>query len=320
MINPMKNSRTVPYLLTAFAALIFSTAAFGQATRTWVSGVGDDVNPCSRTAPCKTFAGAISKTADKGEISVLDPGGFGTVTITKSITINGTGTLAGILSAGSPSAITVNDVNAAVPNSSVVIIRDVSMNGAGTGTSGARLLSGKTLMLDHCWIYGMTSNGIDVNKTADGNLKVLDTIIENCGADGVVTFTTAGQIKGTLDRSRMMNCGNGLHARQSSRVIARNCVFSNNTTNGVFADATASFATIRVWESQIALNGANGVRAGNAGGGISGIEIALNQIDHNTANGVLVGTGGTVETFVNNSIRGNGTDACPGCTPVNPGN
>ena len=74
--------------------------AQAQATRTWVSGVGDDVNPCSRTAPCKTFAGAISKTAANGEISVLDPGGFGAVTITKSITLNGEGTLAGILNAG----------------------------------------------------------------------------------------------------------------------------------------------------------------------------------------------------------------------------
>lgn len=87
-------------LLCAGLVAGFSSGAFAQATRTWVSGVGDDANPCSRTAPCKTFAGAISKTATNGEISVLDPGGFGVVTITKGITINGTGTLAGILSAG----------------------------------------------------------------------------------------------------------------------------------------------------------------------------------------------------------------------------
>src|SRR5215204_7201674 len=79
-------------------ALAFPLLVSAQATRTWVSGVGDDVNPCSRTAPCKTFAGAISKTAAGGEISALDPGGFGAVTITKAITINGEGTLAGILS------------------------------------------------------------------------------------------------------------------------------------------------------------------------------------------------------------------------------
>src|SRR3954452_3521594 len=103
-------SRSV--LLSLIASMVLTGALHAQATRTWVSGVGDDANPCSRTAPCKTFAGAISKTADKGEISVLDPGGFGAVTITKGITINGEGTLAGILNAGSPAAITVNDVNA----------------------------------------------------------------------------------------------------------------------------------------------------------------------------------------------------------------
>src|SRR4028119_1848264 len=75
---------------TVVAATMFAPSAEAQATRTWVSGVGDDVNPCSRTAPCKTYAGAISKTATNGEISTLDPGGFGTVTITKSITIEGT--------------------------------------------------------------------------------------------------------------------------------------------------------------------------------------------------------------------------------------
>src|SRR5436309_5110424 len=79
---------------------LWPTGTQAQATRTWVSGVGDDANPCSRTAPCKTFAGAISKTAAGGEIDALDPGGYGTVTITKAITIDGGGgQVAGILAA-----------------------------------------------------------------------------------------------------------------------------------------------------------------------------------------------------------------------------
>src|SRR5213595_3658280 len=78
-------------LAVSLACVLFSSLAHAQATRTWVSGVGDDANPCSRTAPCKTFAGAISKTAAGGQISVLDPGGFGCVTITKSMTIKGKG-------------------------------------------------------------------------------------------------------------------------------------------------------------------------------------------------------------------------------------
>jgi hypothetical protein len=82
-------------------ASLLSSAAQAQATRTWVSGVGDDANPCSRTAPCKTFAGAISKTAPRGEINALDPGGFGAVTITKAITIDGgAGQIAGVFGVG----------------------------------------------------------------------------------------------------------------------------------------------------------------------------------------------------------------------------
>src|SRR6267378_1055795 len=77
--------------LTLLMICLWSSAAQAQATRTWVSGVGDDANPCSRTAPCKTFAGAISKTAAGGEIDALDPGGFGALTITKAITIDGGG-------------------------------------------------------------------------------------------------------------------------------------------------------------------------------------------------------------------------------------
>src|SRR6266850_154456 len=90
-----------------FLPLLASAPASAQATRTWVSGVGDDVNPCSRTAPCKTFAGAISKTALGGEINCLDPGGFGGVTIIKAMTLNCGYTLGSILVAGGP-GITVN--------------------------------------------------------------------------------------------------------------------------------------------------------------------------------------------------------------------
>src|SRR5664279_4657412 len=89
-------------LLATFCACAFLTVtlANAQASRTWVSGVGDDVNPCSRTVPCKTFAGAISKTAVMGEINCLDPGGFGAVTITKSISIDCHEIFASILNAG----------------------------------------------------------------------------------------------------------------------------------------------------------------------------------------------------------------------------
>ncbi|HEV2805867.1 MAG TPA: right-handed parallel beta-helix repeat-containing protein [Chthoniobacterales bacterium] len=291
---------TTRFLATAFLVCGFASFAHAQATRTWVSGVGDDVNPCSRTAPCKTFAGAISKTADKGEISVLDPGGFGTVTITKSITINGTGTLAGILSAGSPSAITVNDVNAAVPNSSVVIIRDVSMNGAGTGTSGARLLSGKTLMLDHCWIYGMTSRGVDVSKTADGNLKMIDTVIENVGEDGVHITTTAGTVFGFIDHSRITNCTqDGIEAISNVRLSVSNSQVFKAGGAGIHTSAANSI--INLDDVLVAQCDVVGVR--------SSASSAINVSDTNILNnpiGILQ-NGGTIASFQGNSLIGNTT-------------
>src|SRR4249920_1382016 len=122
------------FLLTA------APAAFAQATRTWVSGVGDDVNPCSRTAPCKTFAGAISKTAAGGEIDAIDPGGFGALTITKSIVVDGTGTMASILFAGT------NGVNINVPGGHVTL-RNLSLNGAGTGITGVRIIAAASVTI-----------------------------------------------------------------------------------------------------------------------------------------------------------------------------
>src|SRR5438094_3132666 len=117
----------------------FATLANAQATRTWVSGVGDDVNPCSRTAPCKTFAGAISKTASPGIINCLDPGGFGAVTITKDITIDCTGTLGSVLSSGVQGII----VNATTTQN--VVLRAIDINGAGTtlGTNGVNVIGAK---------------------------------------------------------------------------------------------------------------------------------------------------------------------------------
>src|SRR5947209_2287253 len=151
----------IRFTLKAFAFLVFTlacvSAAHAQATRTWVSGVGDDANPCSRTAPCKTFAGAISKTADGGEIDCIDPGGFGTVTITKSITIDGDGTFASILNAGT-NGINVNDSASGAPNTKVVRIRNISIQGFGTGFIGINFTSAKALPVENCVISVFRGN------------------------------------------------------------------------------------------------------------------------------------------------------------------
>lgn len=305
----------------AIAIFMFATVSIAQAqaSRTWVSGVGDDANPCSRTAPCKTWAGAISKTAACGEIDALDPGGFGAVTITKSITLDGSGTFASIL------ASLVNGIVINAAATDVITIRGISINGFCNGINGINILQAKTVNVEDCVIFRFnTGNGITVNETNDLNLNVTNSVIRDNTLDGINTVTSgaANAIKVTLDNVRLSGNANGLHARSGSRVTANHSVFSNNTTNGIFSDAAGSnFSNVFVWNSQISMNGANGVRAGNAGNvGISGATINQNMIDRNTANGVLVSTNGVVNTFGNNSIIGNGTDGCPSCTSVAPGN
>src|SRR5207302_10415168 len=135
----MIHSKIIRFFSLAALVAGFSTLAHAQATRTWVSGVGDDANPCSRTAPCKTFAGAISKTAPSGEINVLDPGGFGAVTITKSITIRSDHIEAGVLVSGT------NGIVVAAQPSDTVVLEGLDIEGLGTGLDGVSFSSGAKL-------------------------------------------------------------------------------------------------------------------------------------------------------------------------------
>src|SRR6476469_1665418 len=132
----MRRARIAAFASMITALCVFPSVARAQATRTWVSGVGDDANPCSRTAPCKTFAGAISKTAANGEIDCLDPGGFGGVTIVKSMTIDCGGVAGGILSAGTNGVVISAGVN------DRIVLRNLNIDGVGTGVNGVRFLAG----------------------------------------------------------------------------------------------------------------------------------------------------------------------------------
>lgn len=273
-------------LLIMVVGLICSSAAQAQATRTWVSGVGDDANPCSRTAPCKTFAGAISKTAAGGEISVLDPGGFGAVTITKSITINGDGTLAGILAAGTNGVI----INAGVND--IVVLRNISINGAGTGLNGIRHLAGKQLIVENCNISGFTAKGIDVNVTAATRVDVINTTLDKM-ADGITMTTSAGVMQATLNNVRITGTSNaGLNLLAGAASVT-NSVIANNASFGVIAQGGAA---INVSNSMVSHNG-TGFSTTNAA---ANIRLSNNFISNNTTAFVI--TAGTIASFQNNSV------------------
>jgi hypothetical protein len=293
----MNKSNSLRFILTTVLVIGFSTVAFGQATRTWVSGVGNDANPCSRTAPCKTFAGAISKTADKGEISVLDPGGFGAVTIGKGLTINGTGTLAGILNSLGSNGIIVN-----ATATDTVIIREVSIAGAGTGANGIRFLGGKSLMVEHCWIYGQnnaaTSRGIDVAVSGTSALKVINTVIENVNEDGIHLNSTAGQVNAIISNTEIMNCGgDGIEAANNVRAAVSNSrIFLDG--NGIRTTGSNSLFNLDdLFISQVGIALQSSATSATR---ISDSIIAQNST------GISL-NGGTIESFQGNSLIGNTT-------------
>jgi hypothetical protein len=287
----------------ALVVLAAAPAAQAQATRTWVSGVGDDVNPCSRTAPCKTFAGAISKTAAGGEISVLDPGGFGAVTITKSITINGDGTLAGILSSLTTGVI----VNAGVNDR--VVLRNLSINGVGNGTNGIRFLAGKSLVVDNVTISGFTTRGIDMSVTTNADLFVKDTRITR-GATGIFVTTTSGLARATLDNVYLQGLTNGIEGAANSRIQVCDSVISGNASNGILASSGSS--RINVNGCQVAFNDLAGINSAAAG---AIIRLVNNDIENNTS-GITISAGAFVESAGNNRVVGNTGSTAPNSTPI----
>jgi hypothetical protein len=285
-------------------ALLSASAANAQATRTWVSGVGDDVNPCSRTAPCKTFAGAISKTAAGGVINVLDPGSYGAVTITKAITIQNEGSFAGVLFTGGINGIVIN-----AGASDAVVLRGLSFDGAGTGLNAIRFLNGLALYVENCDLNRGTGKGIDFQPAGNSLLFVKNTDIRNfnSGGTGGAVFIKPG-VAGTavafLDNVKMERSLFGLRAEDRSNVTATNTQALRNTNDGFHAISTAGAAvTINLDHSIASFNVAGGIRSE---GVAATVRIANTTVAGNT-NGLVRASSGAIVSFGNNNNADNGT-------------
>ena len=161
---------TIMALGLAFA----SAPAAAQAQRTWVARDGDDANPCTTTAPCHTFATAISRTAAFGEINVINAGPYGSVTITKSITIRST-VEAGVLALGN------NGITVSVGPNDRVVLDGLDIEGEGQGLNGVTITNSGTVDIVHCAIRGFTQNGVNVAGNAGARAYVYDSVILNNG-------------------------------------------------------------------------------------------------------------------------------------------
>jgi len=308
----MNKSRfTLHILAVAVIMLAAATATQAQATRTWVSGVGDDVNPCSRTAPCKTYAGAISKTAKDGEISTLDPGGFGTITITKSITINGGGAGQGygsILSALAPQGVLVNitDVNDVRKS---VKLNWLDINGASTGTDGVRMIAGNTLHIENTFIDGMAGDGVDVAFSAVNNtaFSMRNVSIRNCVGAGVkMNANTTGTVGFSFNGIQVSKTGTGIDAQNGARGTVTGGTIALNTT-GVSVTESGSDAEVNIVDATI-----TGHVTGISVGAGARARIARCLITQNVTS---LTPAAQVDTGNNNTIMGNTNNTAPAGNP-----
>jgi hypothetical protein len=293
-------------VLKVLAMVLLGTAFMSaQASRTWVSGVGDDANPCSRTAPCKTFAGAISKTAAGGEIDALDPAGYGAVTITKGITIDGGG--------GQVASVLVSGTNGIVVQagpSDVVILRNLRINGIGTGINGIRFLAGKALSVENCDIFGFTTNGIDI-VTAGGKVFVTDTTVTNNGGVGLSVQSTASTTV-SINNSRFELNNNGVTAGSNSKISVTNSAAYGNVSVGFLAAAGSGTADLNISNSTAGNNNV-GIQAG---GGAATSTIRINGVSiHGNSIGMATGSAGSIRSFGNNFNSDTGTPSGAGITP-----
>jgi Bacterial Ig-like domain (group 3)/Putative Ig domain len=292
--------------ITAALAICLSAAeARAQATRTWVSGVGDDVNPCSRTAPCRTFAGAITKTAVAGEIDALDPGEFGILTITKSITIDGRAApgFAKVVATAAP--IVVNVVG---PGPYNVVLRGLSIQGRGLGQSGIRFIAGGALHVEDCVLSGFTGNAIDFQPAAGGKLYLREVVARESGGAGLSlsSGSSSAPSLATISGSSAEKNATGFSIGVNGKATAYQSGAFGNVAAGVLVSAPSGGAAEINLEDVAVGNNGMGLEADGLGTAI--VRVSNVRLDVGAGSCTQITAAGSIQTFQDNSI------ACGGCS------
>jgi len=312
----MKAMRQCFQAAALVACALLSGLAQAQATRTWISGVGDDANPCSRTAPCKTFAGAISKTAIGGEISVLDPGGFGAVTVTKSITLDGASNVGSILSAGT-SGVIVNAPGA------TVTLRNLSINGTGSPgitSVGVRIIAAAKVFIEDSVIFGHlgsdpSGRGISDVRSTGGQLIVTNTTVRGNSQTGLVLQPGGGvPVDVTLRSVNLIgNANAGMSVTNGAIVTMTASNVAGNGNIGVYIEQASGSSRLFMSDSVISDNPI-GLYLGN---GAPVVRLSNTVITAND-NGVNNIGAGSILSYGNNRISGNTAGNTPTVSPIGP--
>ena len=301
----------LPSMLGALLALCLHVTPAHAIPETWVASNGAGA-ACTRAAPCATFAAAHTATDAGGTIKCVDAGNFGAVTITKSITIDCTGTNGGIVvTAGN--AIVVNAADIAV------VLRGLSIDGAGAASIGVGLISGRSLHVENCAITrynGGNGAGIQFNPIGASELFVDSTIDENgvgiFGGGVLISPNGSGSALVALNRVTLNRNSNGVVAEGGNTtgvivVEVRDSSVARSTSHGIFANTDASHAGIVIDRTTSTLNGGNGIRAFGVG---ALVHIGSSTVRGNGA-GLIAASGGQILSYQNNQLDGNGVDGAP---------
>jgi Right handed beta helix region len=290
---------------------IASSSAWAQATRTFVSGVGDDANPCSRTAPCKTFAVAIGKTASGGEVNAIDAGDFGPFSIAKSITIDGGGAMSTVTFGAGGAVVVVAGAN------DVVVLRNLTFNASSSATLGILFGTGGALYIDNVHIFGARSaggldgTGIDFNPSGNSRLYVSNSSIRKCAFVGIhVRPTGTGSADVSLSRVHLEKNATGLFVSDGAAVSVVDSMASSNAGAGFQVFSSVRPAELYLERSVSSNNGTFGVRTDGAP---SIVRLSNTNLVSNFV-GISAG-GGSIVSFSNNAVAGNtGGDGAPTST------
>jgi Right handed beta helix region len=281
-------------IAVASALFAFSAPAHAQATRTWVSGVGNDADPCSRTAPCKTFAGAISKTAINGIINCIDSGAYGAVTITKSITIDCHDVFASILNGNDQASLTGVIINVGADPKDpwrTVRLRNIDISGNGYGNVGISILAASAVILEDIEVTGNVKDGIvDTRAESSSMLTIKNSVVANNGGVGINGGAQTNNI--TMDNVQSIKNAYGLALAKTNTAAVARSVFSNNTTAGIEADSGGQL----MLDSSVVSYNAIGISASGGAVAFANTDIAFNS----------TAISGVTTTFGNNRIFANG--------------
>src|SRR5579862_549601 len=300
----------ISYLVAAtlaIAAGISSIPARAQNARSFVSAQsGVDGNPCTRPSPCRTFAYAITKTNAGGEINTLDPGGYGSVAINKSISIvSGLGE-AGVLVSSGDAGITISS------GASIVNLRGLIIEGASVGATGI-LVNGTTtdLTIENCVIRNLTADGIDFEPTVASALATLDTFVANTGSNGIyVAPTGSGAVTAAFARVEVHNTQSsgfaidGSNSTGTLQATITDSVAANNPSGAGFGAYSLSghAATSLMVTRSVSANNDQGLFAATN----ATLWVGQSTVTEN-ASGWTNGGGGTMQSYGTNQIAGNGS-------------